>query len=137
MRACRRDATPLVWTFEQPGAEWHCLKCGGWFSIFDCVSIDQDAEMVRRYQYIEDLFRSGVRGPFVESLDAPSTAGEPIENEIHCDGCGAASGRSTTQGKPSAWYSRVDADGEQFACTRGCIDIIAESTGKTKVVLPW
>lgn len=56
---------------------------------------------------------------------------------IHCQGCGADSGRTTEQGKPPLWYQRRDKDGTQIACSRACIDIIAAATGKTRVILPW
>lgn len=56
-----------------------------------------------------------------------------------CDGCGKripgvpAGGRWH---KPDSWYERSDGDGIQTACSRPCIDRIANATGKTKVVLP-
>ena len=56
---------------------------------------------------------------------------------IHCQGCGADSGRTVVEGKPGHWYQRTDKDGTQFACSRACIDIIATATGKTRVSLPW
>ena len=56
---------------------------------------------------------------------------------ITCDGCGLDSGRLPVEGKPNHWYSRCDSDGQQIACSRKCIDIIAEKTGKTRVILPW
>jgi hypothetical protein len=60
--------------------------------------------------------------------------------EFICDGCGKRSlGCATRSGdwlKPPDWYQRTDDDGTQVACSRRCIDIIAEKTGKTNVVLP-
>jgi hypothetical protein len=38
--------------------------------------------------------------------------------------------------KPRDWFSRSDDDGTQVACSRECIDKIAEKTGKTRVILP-
>jgi len=38
--------------------------------------------------------------------------------------------------KPRDWYERSDDDGVQTACSRECIDAIAEKTGKTRVILP-
>lgn len=36
MAMCRRCPNePLVFTFEMPGAEFHCLGCGGWFGFLD------------------------------------------------------------------------------------------------------
>lgn len=60
-----------------------------------------------------------------------------MSDNIKCHGCGKDSGRSEHQGKPAAWYSRQDDDGKQYACSRPCIDTIAETTGKTRVILPW
>lgn len=51
-----------------------------------------------------------------------------------CDGCGKT---HTGEMKPWDWYVRMDDDGEQFACSRKCIETTAEKTGKTRVVLPW
>jgi len=60
--------------------------------------------------------------------------------EFICDGWGKrAPGHASRQGnwfKPSSWYERTDDDGTQTACSRACIDKIAEETGKTGVVLP-
>jgi hypothetical protein len=61
--------------------------------------------------------------------------------EAICDGCGKrAPAISTRDGrwlKPRTWYERTDDEGTQTACSRECIDKIAERTGKTKVVLPF
>lgn len=59
--------------------------------------------------------------------------------EYICDGCGkrvSASHNRINWFKPSSWYQRADEDGIQDACSRECIEKIAEKTGKTKVVLP-
>ncbi len=60
--------------------------------------------------------------------------------EFICDGCGkrtpAEMGRSGDAFKPRSWYARGDDDGQQHACSRECIEKIAEKTGKTAVVLP-
>jgi len=52
-----------------------------------------------------------------------------------CDGCGAEVEKSSAT-KPYDWFSRKDDDGEQFACSRGCIAKVAEASGKTGLVLP-
>ena len=60
-----------------------------------------------------------------------------------CDGCGkeapAAFFPNGEPGwhKPVSWYQRQDKDGIQDACSRECIEKIAEKSGKTKVVLPF
>ena len=60
--------------------------------------------------------------------------------EFICDGCGkrepAETGRSGLVYKPRDWYSRQDDDGQQHACSRECVQKIAEKSGKTGVVLP-
>jgi hypothetical protein len=65
--------------------------------------------------------------------------------EFICDGCGKRqSGVVYPMGdsgwhKPGAWFQRQDADGArdiQDACSRACIERIAEKSGKTGVVLP-
>lgn len=62
--------------------------------------------------------------------------------EYICDGCGKRVLSSPGTGvewwpKPYHWYQRRDKDGPQDACSRDCIDKIAEKTGKTGLVAPW
>ena len=62
--------------------------------------------------------------------------------EFICDGCGEVEKAvfyKTNPGqwfKPEHWYQRGDADGIQDACSRKCVEKIAEKTKKTSVVLP-
>lgn len=60
--------------------------------------------------------------------------------EYICDGCGkraiVAATRNGLYFKPHNWYDRSDDDGTQTACSRECIKIIAEKSGKTDIVLP-
>jgi len=56
-----------------------------------------------------------------------------------CDGCGKQEPAEHWPGgifKPRLWFGRKDADGEQLACSRPCIEKIAAKTGKTALVLP-
>lgn len=56
-----------------------------------------------------------------------------------CDGCGKeakAFWNGQDYHKPGPWFQRADKDGPQDACSRSCIDKIAEKSGKTSVVLP-
>jgi len=56
-----------------------------------------------------------------------------------CDGCGKeapGSAYNHNWHKPNSWFERSDGDGIQTACSRECIDKIAEKSGKTSVVLP-
>ena len=57
-----------------------------------------------------------------------------------CDGCNRQEeGDKRPHGwfKPLQWFSRRDDDGEQHACCRACIEQVAKTSGKTKVVLPF
>lgn len=62
-------------------------------------------------------------------------------SEFTCDGCGAtATGEKWADRqwhKPRLWYQRSDADGDQLACSRDCIDVVAKETGKTRAIFPW
>ena len=57
-----------------------------------------------------------------------------------CDSCGKrAAGVASRYGEwfsPSQWFERTDEDGTQVACSRACIEAVAEKSGKTSVVLP-
>ena len=61
--------------------------------------------------------------------------------EYICDGCGkrekadkAFNGQAI---KPKDWYMRIDENlGELHACSRKCIDAIAEKTGTHSIVFP-
>lgn len=60
--------------------------------------------------------------------------------EFTCDGCGKKEPgfhAGLSWHKPRIWYERSDKDGTQTACSRECIKLIAEKTGKTRVVLPF
>jgi hypothetical protein len=63
--------------------------------------------------------------------------------EFICDGCGKRESAvyypSGTAGwqKPAAWYQRQDDSGVQDACSRTCVQAIAQKTGKTSVVIPF
>jgi len=60
--------------------------------------------------------------------------------EFTCDGCGAKAPAANYNGnwfKPDKWFERSDEDGIQTACSRPCIDIVAEKTGKSAAILPF
>jgi hypothetical protein len=61
--------------------------------------------------------------------------------ESICDGCGKRApmeqGSLGTWHKPRHWFERRDDDGIQTACSRECIDKIAEKSGKSKLVAPF
>ena len=57
-----------------------------------------------------------------------------------CDGCGkeaAMESNGREWFKPRNWFERGDDDGVQTACSRECIEKIAEKSGKTAVVAPF
>lgn len=58
------------------------------------------------------------------------------DHTVKCDGCGLDSGQAR---KPWNWFQRTDKDTrlDWFACSRQCIDRIAEEHGTTRVILPW
>jgi hypothetical protein len=59
--------------------------------------------------------------------------------KIICDGCGKEAPMIQRYGnffKPEDWYIRADKDGTQVACSRECITVIAEKTGKTDAIFP-
>lgn len=131
---CLRDGTPLVYTHERPKNEWHCLSCGAYWPLFHTGSIEGQPA-VQFQQQLVDLFATGARGP----MELPAPLPPPVESadNIKCHGCGLDSGRTVEQGKPRAWYSRKDDDGEQIACSDACIDKIAAATGKSAMKMPW
>lgn len=57
-----------------------------------------------------------------------------------CDGCGKEA-PAVSNGidwiKPKDWFQRGDRDDIQDACSRDCIKVIAEKSGKTNIVLPF
>jgi len=63
-----------------------------------------------------------------------------MSGKIICDGCGAEVRaipmRSGGYLSPNSWFGRGDDDGNQDACSRACVDVIAEKTRKTKVIIP-
>lgn len=63
-----------------------------------------------------------------------------MATEWICDGCGerrlGIAGRDGRWHKPSSWFERSDDDGIQVACSRQCIDKIADESGKSNLVMP-
>ncbi len=58
---------------------------------------------------------------------------------VICDGCGKPE-KARQAGdewmKPYDWYQRSDEDGIQIACSRYCIGVVAEKSGKMGAVWP-
>ncbi len=56
-----------------------------------------------------------------------------------CDGCGKKEPAIDQKGsfvKPRDWYQRSDDDGTQIACSMDCVQLVADKSKKTGVVLP-
>lgn len=142
---------PTLATMVFRGAEHWCPFCG-WTTgtFFDDFREQTPAttELVRRHEvYLaasqDYLVSRGTSawewGVKAEDLPQPESGiRRPI---VRCDGCGKTApaspdGRGGWE-KPSHWYSRRDENGAQLACSRDCIDIVADRTGQTNFVLPW
>lgn len=59
-----------------------------------------------------------------------------------CDACGKREKATVYRGahnfsKPNKWFERSDEKGIQTACSRECIDKLAETTGCSKAILPF
>lgn len=58
---------------------------------------------------------------------------------FYCDGCGRFEDGYFMHGntyKPADWFQRSDEDGTQIACSRYCIKVAAEKSGKTAIAIP-
>jgi hypothetical protein len=127
LRVCPRDGAPVVFTFEFPGAEYHCVECGWLGDIFGPGRAPATPDLVARFDTLSDRYeaeraeRTGRPAPRPAPQDVPRPT---------CGGCGAvAEGRLDHSGKPAHWYSRTRDGVKQYACSRGCI--------KEGAVLPW
>lgn len=61
--------------------------------------------------------------------------------EYICDGCGLRKLGEFSEParivlKPSEWFERSDKDGYQIACSRKCVERVANKSGKTSLVAP-
>ena len=70
---CPRCNEPLICTMERRGAEFHCMVCGGWFGFLAPKPLDVTPEMDKRYEQLDALFSSGIRGPMKEGDDDSTT----------------------------------------------------------------
>lgn len=49
MAMCPRCRTePLVFTFDRPKFEFHCVICGGWFGFLDPIPAEETPEISAR-----------------------------------------------------------------------------------------
>ena len=62
--------------------------------------------------------------------------------EFTCDSCRKKAPRVYARNKrgiwfkPELWFQRSGDDGAQLACSRECIDVVAQKSDKTNIVLP-
>lgn len=66
---CPRDNEPLICTLERPRAEFHCMVCGGWFGFLAPKPMEETPERNQRYEQLQALFDSGLRGPMEGAAD--------------------------------------------------------------------
>jgi hypothetical protein len=58
---CRFDDTPLISTFEQPGAEFYCMTCGRYFGFLDPKPATPTPELTAQYEALRARFKAGER----------------------------------------------------------------------------
>ena len=157
IRICREHGeypTPMIGTCAFDRAEKWCPFCdwttGSFFSDLS-VEVPATPELVERHQRYDHATRAHLRmlarGEGSEwQLRQKAEELPPVPRPTNvpqcvCDGCGkitdAERGRRGLWDKPSHWYSREDEDGCQVACSRACIQVVAEKSGKTGATMPW
>lgn len=130
LRVCMRDGEPLVWTFEFPGAEYHCVVCGGLEDMFGLRAPATPTRQARLDELTEQYQRGRAERTGVP-YRAPQRAGDDGVKLPVCGSCGVTPepGIALTNGKPAAWFSRTINGTTEYACSRSCI--------KEGAVLPW
>ena len=120
IKVCRNDAEPVVFTFENDGAEWLCVVCGWTGGLFDAREVDATLEMAaRRDQLLAEYEHERGLKPPDQDVARPT-----------CSGCSTqAEGRLDALGKPAHWYVRRRDGVSEFACSRDCIG--------DGMVMPW
>lgn len=58
MATCPRDGEPLISTFEQPGAEFHCVVCHGWFGFLAPVPAEATPELEARHAELQQRYEA-------------------------------------------------------------------------------
>lgn len=131
LRVCMNDGEPLVWTFEFPGAEFHCVVCGGNEDTFG----GRAPATVERQLRLDELREQYERGR-AERLGfvydpSPKVGDDDVEIPT-CNGCGAQPPMGVTliSGKPYAWFARTRDGVTEYACSRECIP-------EREAVMPW
>lgn len=130
IRVCERDGEPLVFTFEFPGAEYHCLTCGGHEDIFGNKAPATPERALRLAEVTEQYDRAYAERRGVGYVPKPVAGDEGVTLPT-CGGCGAIlePGIALDSGKPRHWFSRTIDGVTEYACSRSCINEGA--------VLPW
>lgn len=75
-------------------------------------------------------------GTLARAADALAVSAQVV---FRCDGCGKRESgyfAGYDWHKPEHWFARSDREGAQLACSRACIEGVANASGKTGVVVP-
>lgn len=131
LRVCQRDAEPLVWTFEFPGAEYYCVVCGGHEDTFGRRA-PATPDLQRRHDELHEQYERGRSERLGREYRPDPKVGDPGVVAPICNGCGATPelGIVLISGKPKAWFSRSRDGATEFACSRSCIP-------EREAVMPW
>lgn len=116
---------PVVFTFEFPGAEYHCVACGWLGGIFDPPRVAATPGRVARYyelagRYENERIARGGQPHRAEEPAAPPT----------CVTCGATPDVPFQGDKPIHWYRATRNGVTQYACSPMCIPA-------DEIVMPW
>lgn len=131
LRVCQRDGEPLVWTFEFPGAEYHCVACGGHEDVFGRRA-PATVDLQRRHDEMNEQYQRA----YAERRGVPYNPDPKVGDDgvavPTCNGCGATPevGIALIGGKPKAWFSRSRDGVTEYACGRSCIP-------EREAVMPW
>lgn len=117
INVCPVDGEPVVFTFEFPGAEYHCPACGwiggtphGMSEPATIELAEHAARVVRDYRHAYAA-RLGRPAP-VDDVEGP----RPV-----CVGCGKTAEGPMEGNKPAHWFVRKRDGVDEFACSRDCI----------------
>lgn len=120
IKVCPRDSEPVVFTFENPGAEWLCVVCDWKGGVLSAREVEPTPEAVARRDALMAEFEQA-RGITPPDQDRPRPS---------CRGCGQlAEGRLDGSGKPAHWYMRTRDAVTEYACSLSCTD--------GGMVMPW
>lgn len=125
IKVCGRCGEPVVFTFEFPGIEYHCVACGWGCGVLGVPQAPATDALMARYAELHDQYER----------ERAERTGEPVRPREErqaptCGGCGKVATGPLDGDKPAHWYSRTR-DGEtQYACSTDCIPA-------DEMVMPW